>query len=138
MLFSGAKGKMIHEKNLKQKILWHRPFKGAVKPYRTQAKNLLVIGPNLRIFHTFYSPRKYIQTRDRRFYTIIYIPCFLPAVFEVHLTEISMAQDVFAKHGDLLKELKVNPNNGLGDLYDKIKGHPLQYTIEKDIQVCRG
>ncbi len=47
-----------------------------------------------------------------------------------------MAQDVFAKHGELLAELKVNPNNGLGDLYDKIKGHPLQETIEKDIQVC--
>ncbi len=26
MLFSGAWGKMIHEKNLKQKILWHCPF----------------------------------------------------------------------------------------------------------------
>jgi monomeric isocitrate dehydrogenase len=49
-----------------------------------------------------------------------------------------LAQDVFAKHGELLQELKVNPNNGLGDLYDKIKGHPLQETIEKDIQVCRG
>ncbi len=27
MLFSGAWGKMIHEKNLKQKISWHSPFK---------------------------------------------------------------------------------------------------------------
>ncbi len=27
MLFSGAWGKMIHEKNLKQKISWHCPFK---------------------------------------------------------------------------------------------------------------
>ncbi len=27
LLFSGAWGKMIHEKNLKQKILWHCPFK---------------------------------------------------------------------------------------------------------------
>jgi isocitrate dehydrogenase len=42
---------------------------------------------------------------------------------------------VFAKHGELLKTLGVNPNNGLGDLYDKIKGHPMQETIEKDIQV---
>jgi isocitrate dehydrogenase len=49
-----------------------------------------------------------------------------------------VAQAVFEKHGELLKELKVNPNNGLGDLYDKIKGHPLQETIEKDIQVCTG
>ncbi len=27
MLFSGGWGKMIHEKNLKQKISWHCPFK---------------------------------------------------------------------------------------------------------------
>ncbi len=27
VLFSGAWGKMIHEKNLKQKISWHCPFK---------------------------------------------------------------------------------------------------------------
>jgi isocitrate dehydrogenase len=42
---------------------------------------------------------------------------------------------VFGKHEALLKELGVNPNNGLGDLYDKIKGHPMQETTEKDIQV---
>ncbi len=28
MLFSGAWAKMIHEKNMKQKISWHCPFKG--------------------------------------------------------------------------------------------------------------
>ncbi len=28
MLLSGAWGKVIHEKNLKQKISWHCPFKG--------------------------------------------------------------------------------------------------------------
>jgi len=33
-------------------------------------------------------------------------------------------KDVMTKYADLLKELKVNVNNGLGDLYDKIKGHP--------------
>merc|ERR1712079_798546 len=33
-------------------------------------------------------------------------------------------KDVFAKHADLFSELKVNANNGLGDVYDKIKGHP--------------
>ncbi len=27
MVYSGAWGKMIHEKNQKQKILWHSPFK---------------------------------------------------------------------------------------------------------------
>jgi hypothetical protein len=31
-LLSGAWGKVIHEKNLKQKILWHCPFKGTVRP----------------------------------------------------------------------------------------------------------
>jgi len=42
-------------------------------------------------------------------------------------------KDVFAKHGDLFKELKINVNNGLGDIYDKIKGHPKQAEVEADI-----
>jgi len=42
-------------------------------------------------------------------------------------------KDVFAKHGDLLAQLRVNVNNGLGDLYEKIKGHPKQAEIEADI-----
>merc|ERR1739844_235145 len=42
-------------------------------------------------------------------------------------------KDVFAKHGALLAELKVNVNNGLGDLYEKIKGHPKQAEVEADI-----
>ena len=32
--------------------------------------------------------------------------------------------EVFAKHGDVLDQLKIHVNNGLGDLYDKIAGHP--------------
>jgi hypothetical protein len=28
MWYSGAGGKLIHEKNQKQKIFWHCPFKG--------------------------------------------------------------------------------------------------------------
>ena len=32
-------------------------------------------------------------------------------------------REVFEKYGDLFEELGVNVNNGLGDLYDKIKGH---------------
>merc|ERR1711874_730393 len=35
-------------------------------------------------------------------------------------------KDVFAKHGALFDELKVTPNNGIGDVYDKIKGHPME------------
>ncbi len=31
MGYSGAGGKLIHEKNHKQKILWHCPFKGFIK-----------------------------------------------------------------------------------------------------------
>merc|ERR1712112_312997 len=42
-------------------------------------------------------------------------------------------KDVFAKHGDLLAQLKVNVNHGLGDLYEKIKGHPKEAEIEADI-----
>merc|ERR1712198_602447 len=42
-------------------------------------------------------------------------------------------KDVFAKHGALLAELKVNVNNGLGDLYDKIKGHPMEGEVKADI-----
>merc|ERR1739844_804171 len=42
-------------------------------------------------------------------------------------------KDVFAKHGALLAELKVNVNNGLGDLYEKIKGHPMQAEVEADL-----
>jgi len=42
-------------------------------------------------------------------------------------------KDVFAKHGDLFAELKVNVNNGLGDVYDKIKGHPKQAEVEADL-----
>ena len=41
--------------------------------------------------------------------------------------------DVFAKHGALFDELKVNVNNGLGDVYDKIKGHPMEEEIKADI-----
>lgn len=42
-------------------------------------------------------------------------------------------KDVFAKHGDLFAQLKINVNNGLGDLYEKIKGHPKEAEIEADI-----
>ncbi|MBF0171106.1 MAG: NADP-dependent isocitrate dehydrogenase, partial [Nitrospinae bacterium] len=45
-------------------------------------------------------------------------------------------KDVFAKHAATLAELKVNVNNGLGDLYGKIKSLPAdkQAEIEADIQ----
>jgi isocitrate dehydrogenase len=45
-------------------------------------------------------------------------------------------QDVYKKHAATLKELGVNPNNGLGDLYGKIKKLPdaKRAEIEADIQ----
>ena len=44
-------------------------------------------------------------------------------------------KDVFAKYAELFAELKVNTNNGLGDLYAKIKSLPAdkQAEIEADI-----
>jgi len=42
-------------------------------------------------------------------------------------------KDVFAKHGALFQELGINVNNGLGDIYDKIKGHPMQAEVEADL-----
>jgi isocitrate dehydrogenase len=45
-------------------------------------------------------------------------------------------KDVFEKHGETLKKLGVDPDNGLGDLYAKIKSLPDEQrkAIEADIQ----
>ena len=40
---------------------------------------------------------------------------------------------MFAKHAALFAELGVNVNNGLGDVYSKIKGHPKQAEVEADL-----
>jgi isocitrate dehydrogenase len=47
-------------------------------------------------------------------------------------------EEVFEKHADTFKEVGVNPNNGLGDVYTKIKGLPedKQKEIEADIKAC--
>jgi isocitrate dehydrogenase len=47
-------------------------------------------------------------------------------------------RDVFDKHAATFKELGVDPNNGLGDLYAAIKRLPpaKQAEIEADIQAC--
>lgn len=42
-------------------------------------------------------------------------------------------KDVFQKHAALFAELGVNPNNGLGDVYDKLAGHAMQAEVEADI-----
>ncbi|TVQ64894.1 MAG: NADP-dependent isocitrate dehydrogenase [Balneolaceae bacterium] len=43
-------------------------------------------------------------------------------------------KELFDTYGDLFKELGVNTNNGLGDLYAKIQGHPKQNEIESAIE----
>jgi len=47
-------------------------------------------------------------------------------------------EDIFAKHGAFIKELGVNVNNGLGDLYAKIQSLPeaKRQEIEADIQAA--
>ncbi|MDH5681832.1 MAG: NADP-dependent isocitrate dehydrogenase [Spirochaetota bacterium] len=47
-------------------------------------------------------------------------------------------KDVFEKHADVIKELNINPNNGLGDLYNKIQTLPeaKQKEIKADIEAC--
>lgn len=42
-------------------------------------------------------------------------------------------KSVFTKHGALFAELGVNPNNGIGDVYAKIKDHPMKATVEADL-----
>jgi len=43
-------------------------------------------------------------------------------------------EDVFGKHADTFEELGISPNNGLGDLYAKIAGHPKEAEIKADIE----
>lgn len=47
-------------------------------------------------------------------------------------------KDLFDKWGDLFEELGVNPNNGLGSVYDKIASLPesQRSEIQKDINAC--
>jgi isocitrate dehydrogenase len=42
----------------------------------------------------------------------------------------------FEKHADLFKELGVNPNNGIGDVYNKVAGHAKQAEVEADLAAC--
>ncbi len=47
-------------------------------------------------------------------------------------------EEVFTKHAKALADAKVDPNNGLGDLFSKIKALPedQRAAIESDIQAC--
>ena len=55
-------------------------------------------------------------------------PIIFGAVVEVFYKEF------FEKYADLIKELGINPNNGLGDIYAQIKGHPKEEEIKQTIQ----
>ena len=45
MEYSGAGGKLIHEKNQKQKISWHCPFKGIVQPFELGDETRIIRSP---------------------------------------------------------------------------------------------
>ncbi|UJF29458.1 NADP-dependent isocitrate dehydrogenase [Kaistella sp. 97-N-M2] len=45
-------------------------------------------------------------------------------------------KDVFLKYADFFKELDINPNNGLQDLFDKIKGHEKEMDIRADLGIA--
>ncbi len=59
-----------------------------------------------------------------------------PIIFGHSVTVIFA--DVFKKYADVFKKLKVDANNGLGDVYAKIKSLPAdqQKKIAADIQTC--
>ena len=45
-------------------------------------------------------------------------------------------KDVFTKYADLFKSLDVNPNNGLADLFEKIKGQAQEADTKADIDAA--
>jgi len=47
-------------------------------------------------------------------------------------------KDALEKHAATLAELGCNTNNGIGDVYGKIKGHAKQAEIEADLMACHG
>ena len=55
-------------------------------------------------------------------------PIMFGAIVETYFKEI------FTKYADLFKELDINPNNGLANLYDRIKGHAEEENIKADIE----
>lgn len=43
-------------------------------------------------------------------------------------------KEVFTKYAEVFKSLDINPNNGLADLFEKIKGHAQEAEIKADIE----
>jgi len=54
-------------------------------------------------------------------------PIIFGAIVEVYF------KDVFEKYADLFNELNIDTRNGLGDVYAKIAGHPMQAEVETAI-----
>ena len=54
-------------------------------------------------------------------------PLIFGAIVEVYFA------DVFQKYAALFAELNINTSNGLGDVYAKIAGHPMQAEVESAI-----
>jgi len=57
-------------------------------------------------------------------------PIIFGAIVEVYF------KDVFAKYGGLFRELGINTNNGLGDVYAKIAGHAKEPEIKAAIDAA--
>jgi len=55
-------------------------------------------------------------------------PIIFGAIVEVYFAKI------IEKHADLFQELGVRLNNGLGDIYAKISGHPKENEVRSDIE----
>jgi hypothetical protein len=64
MLFSGAWGKMIHKKNLKQKISWHCPFKKDCQKYFYWTGSVVISVADTRNFGTDPDADPRIYTSD--------------------------------------------------------------------------
>ncbi|RKO71951.1 NADP-dependent isocitrate dehydrogenase [Sphingobacterium puteale] len=57
-------------------------------------------------------------------------PIIFGAVVETYFA------DVFATYGELFKELGINKNNGLGEVYAKIAGHPKEAEVKAAIDAA--
>ncbi|KAA5536028.1 NADP-dependent isocitrate dehydrogenase [Paenimyroides baculatum] len=57
-------------------------------------------------------------------------PIIFGAIVEVYF------KDVFAQFADLFKELNINPNNGLGELYSKIAGNAQEADVKAAIDAA--
>ena len=55
-------------------------------------------------------------------------PIIFGAIVEVYF------QNVFAEYGPLFQELGINKNNGLGEIYAKISGHPQEEAVKAAIK----